>query len=414
MNNNPYINPYRMPKQKPRPSRAHEEDDTNPYAGYKGINNVYNAVKNNINTPINKNVTISKPATTTTGTVANNKSSASVDTGTDVNQAIAPQISSNTSNTNIPNTSNTTVSIPGSNLPTEQPPPAPDEPHTSTVGSTPGDNDNLTDEEIEQALNELEQQEGQEQQEETETIHHGDIVDEDTQNNNINTTNNNGNGTSTTTNNGVSDPNAILEANSFEKIYNQLTGAGNNPYTQSEYGAIQALNNILANKGYSQEEINQMMSGINQNIMSQIQPELQKAEAESYARGIGQSSVLNRTQADIYGKAAAQMAQEQSNIIQQGKQMFQNAISQIQVGAAEKEKLNQEWSRMSADMQLKLSEFIANTQLAISQNNLDWQRYNLDVQKFQQELKESGLNTFGNFLGTIINGAIALFTGGML
>ena len=346
-------------KKQGQTTRAHEEDYINPYA-YNGINNVYNTIGNGLNAKSNTPATKGAynpsiymdelpPPTTTVTNPTGNTGAYDPSTYTD-ELPITP--------TNP--TGNTWVLNPSAgmdeNTNSETPPP-------STTIDTGGDE---TDEDIDAYIN--------------------DIVNEIDQDE-ITGTTNNGNTNNGNTNNGtttgITSGEDLLDENNFEDTYNQLTSLGNNPYTETEYNAIQALNNILQNGGYSQEEINQMMTGINQNIMNNIQPELQKAEADSYARGIGQSSVLNRAQSDIYGKAAAQMAQEQSNILQQGKQMLANAISQVQTGAANKEKLNQEWANMAKDTQLEMTGLIHQIEVDAQNNSLNWANYELEVKKLE-------------------------------
>lgn len=366
------INPIRRPSPQTQTTRAHEEDfinpnglykqnpNTNKSMNYKAIGNVYNTINGNYATAKQQPIITSKPATVskavpTTGEIPQTEINPTVPQQPDSGTATSGGIESGNINNNVVNDNN---------------------------------EDEFSDEEFELYINDL--------------LNDEDIIDNEDNNNNGN--NDNNNNTGMTSGSDLYTQAGDMVSETLSKYQN------NNPYSGVETNAISALADILANKGYSQQEINQMMSGINQNIIGAIQPELQKAEAESYARGIGQSSVLNRMQSDIYGKAAQQMAKEQSNIIQQGKELFSKAIDQVQLGAVQKEKLNQEWAALDLSTKQRLAEFMHQVEVDIQNNKLDWARLNLDIQKFQAELKEQGLNTLGNLLGTIINAGISLLT----
>ena len=367
------INPIRRPKT--QTTRAHEEDFINPGGSYKqnpntnksisygAIGNVYNTINGNYGTAKQQQTTISKPATV---------SKAAPTAGQIPQTEINPTPVTEPDNTITVGNNN----IPGSN---------------NVGGANINADTDINDEDIDLYINDI-------------------LGDENEINNNTNNGGANGGTNSNTGNNGISSGTDIY--NQASEMVDETLGKyqNNNPYASVEANAISALAEILANKGYSQQEINQMMSGINQNILGAIQPELQKAEAESYARGIGQSSVLNRMQSDIYGKAAQQIAKEQSNIIQQGKELFSKAIDQIQLGSVQKEKLNQEWAALDMETKQKLAEFMHQVEVDAQNNKLNWAQLELETKKFQAELKEKGLNTLGNFLGFLINVGISIAT----
>lgn len=104
------------------------------------------------------------------------------------------------------------------------------------------------------------------------------------------------------------------------------------PYSGIESNAISQLSNIIQYGGYSPEQKQAMIQGAMAPVYQGAEEARQRTEADAYARGLGQSSVLSRGYADIDQSVLAALAGITGQIEQQGAGMIMPAIQAAQVG----------------------------------------------------------------------------------
>jgi len=218
----------------------------------------------------------------------------------------------------------------------------------------------------------------------------------------------------------------------------------NNAYSGAEMSAVQALKNMLQGGGISPEQKKTMYEGVMTPVREEAKRQEQNVINNAYARGLGQSTVLNKMVEPIeqgVQQVAAQTAGQIENTALQNKM---DAIRAIQSGAidtaqiragleqlnAQKEALNaqlrQEENALRekygehmdtmlaqlADLQQRQYATEQQKELAEEQFRNNWNLSVADLQRLydfenasiQQQNYENTASFWANILGTVIGG----------
>jgi hypothetical protein len=110
---------------------------------------------------------------------------------------------------------------------------------------------------------------------------------------------------------------------------------GNTKYSGTEDSAVSRLNSIIANGGYSPEQLAKMTEGAMAPVYQQAAKAKEASQGDAYSRGLGQSSVLSRSYGDIDSAVLGNMAQLSGDFTKQGADMVPQAIQLAQSGAGQ-------------------------------------------------------------------------------
>jgi len=208
-------------------------------------------------------------------------------------------------------------------------------------------------------------------------------------------------------------------------IQSTWTPSEQTPYSGAESGAIARLADIIKYGGYSPEQKQTMLAGAMQPVYQQAEEAGRQATGSAYARGLGQSGVLQRSLTDIQKGVGSSLAQLAGNIEQQSAAQVLPAIQTVQTGqqnlqqmamaqAQYNAQLAQEREQLAANLNMKAGDL----QTAIDQINatLDMSdadrevtlaqirnQFNLDATKMEilqnEAKKDRTVSFFSNLLG---------------
>jgi hypothetical protein len=206
-------------------------------------------------------------------------------------------------------------------------------------------------------------------------------------------------------------------------------------YSGAESGAISKLSDIIKYGGYSPEQKQAMLQGAMQPVYQQAEEAGRSATGSAYARGLGQSGVLQRSLTDIQKGVGSSMASLAGGIEQQSAAQVLPAIGAVQTGQANLQGMLQQQSQYNANLaqqreqlavQLNMKQ--GDLQSAINQINatLDMSdadrqvklaeimnNYQLDATKIQVLQEEAKKDRIASFWASLLGGA-ATVTGGVL
>jgi hypothetical protein len=211
--------------------------------------------------------------------------------------------------------------------------------------------------------------------------------------------------------------------------------AAQTPYSGAESGAIAKLAEIIKYGGYSPETKQTMLTGAMQPVYQQAETASEAATRNAYARGLGQSGVMQRSLTDIQKGVGSSMAQLAGGIEQQSAAQVMPAIGAVQTGqqnlqtmilnnakynadlAQGREELATSLNMKQGDLQtainqinatLDMSDADRQVKLAEIQNN-----YQLDATKLQVLQEEAKKDRIASFWSNLLGGAMTA-TGGVL
>lgn len=140
-------------------------------------------------------------------------------------------------------------------------------------------------------------------------------------------------------------------------------------YSGAEGGAIAALSNILQYGGYSPEQKQTMLAGSMAPVYEQANEAARRAQADAYARGLGQSGVLSRSYGDINKGVENTIGMLAGQIEQAGQAQVLPAISAVQTGQKNLADMMQQQSQFNANLSLEREKLAA--QMSISTGDLN-------------------------------------------
>jgi len=206
-------------------------------------------------------------------------------------------------------------------------------------------------------------------------------------------------------------------------------------YSGAESGAIGKLADIIKYGGYSPEQKQAMLQGAMQPVYQQAEQAGRQATGSAYARGLGQSGVLQRSLTDIQKGVGSSMASLAGGIEQQSAAQVLPAIGAVQTGQANLQNMLQSQSQYNAglaqqreQLAVQLNMKQGDLQSAINQINatLDMSdadrmvklaeiqnNYQLDATKLQVLQEEAKKDRIASFWSNLLGGAMTA-TGGVL
>jgi hypothetical protein len=198
------------------------------------------------------------------------------------------------------------------------------------------------------------------------------------------------------------------------------------PYSTAEQGAIAKLADIIKYGGYSPEQKQAMLTGAMQPVYQQAEEAGRQATGSAYARGLGQSGVLQRSLTDIQKGVGSSIASLAGQIEQQSAAQVMPAIQATQTGQQNLQQMLQSQSQYNANLaqqreslavQLNMKQ--GDLQAAINQINatLDMSdadrqvklaeiqnTYRLDASKLAVLQSEAKKDRWANFFANLLGG----------
>jgi hypothetical protein len=198
---------------------------------------------------------------------------------------------------------------------------------------------------------------------------------------------------------------------------------GQTAYSGVETSAVQKLNDIITNGGYSPQQTQTMVAGAMAPIYDQATAAKKAATEDAYARGLGQSTILANNNTDIDKSVLSQLANITGQVTQQGANMVPTAIQEVQSGQAAALDNQYKKAQLAAslnmnDQQMELamdqlnnaaSQSDADRQLTYqnlqNQYNLSSEQLDLLIQQAENDRKikesQSGIDLFTSILGSL-------------
>jgi len=213
------------------------------------------------------------------------------------------------------------------------------------------------------------------------------------------------------------------------------SAATQTPYSGAESGAIAKLAEILKYGGYSPEQKQTMLSGAMQPVYQQAEEAGRSATGSAYARGLGQSGVLQRSLTDIQKGVGSNIAQLAGQIEQQGAAQVMPAIQAVQTGqqnlqqmmlnqaqynaqlAQERESLATQLNMKAGDLQTAIAQINATLDMSDADRQVKlaeiMNNYNLDATKLEVLQREAQKDRISSFFANLLGGG-ANVLGGLL
>ena len=201
-------------------------------------------------------------------------------------------------------------------------------------------------------------------------------------------------------------------------------------YSGAEQNAISQLANIIQYGGYSPEQKQTMYQGMMAPVQYQAEEARQRAEADAYSRGLGQSSVLSRSYGDIdrgltdaalqaRGQIEAQGAAQVLPAIQTVQQGQQNLLQMMQAQqqfnanlAQQREQLATQLNMHSGDLQAVIAKINATLDMSDADRAVQLQQimnqFNLDAAQMEMLQNEAKKDRWSSFFSNLIGSAAAV------
>jgi hypothetical protein len=211
--------------------------------------------------------------------------------------------------------------------------------------------------------------------------------------------------------------------------------AAQTPYSGAESGALAKLNEIIKYGGYSPETKQTMLTGAMQPVYQQAETASEAATRNAYARGLGQSGVMQRSLTDIQKGVGSSMAQIAGGIEQQSAAQVMPAIGAVQSGqqniqqmllnnakynadlAQEREQLATTLNMKLGDLQVAISELNSTLDMSDADRQVKLteiaNNYNLDATKLEVLQEEAKKDRTAGLWASLLGGAMNV-TGGVL
>jgi len=152
-------------------------------------------------------------------------------------------------------------------------------------------------------------------------------------------------------------PGATPRYNKTTKTYDPNADmTGKSEYSGAETSAVGRLNSIIAHGGYSPEQKQTMIQGAMAPVYDAAEVAKKKAEADAYARGVGQSSVLSRSYGDVDKSVLSNLAQITGNVEKEGADKVNESIQLVQSGAAQKADYQAQKAQLAAQLNMNDSQ----------------------------------------------------------
>jgi hypothetical protein len=203
-----------------------------------------------------------------------------------------------------------------------------------------------------------------------------------------------------------------------------------NRYSGAEGGAIAALNSILQYGGYSPEQKQTMLAGSMAPVYEQANEAARRAQADAYARGLGQSGVLSRSYGDINKGVETSIAQLAGQIEQAGQAQVLPAIGAVQTGqknladmlqsqsqfnanlALEREKLATQMNLGAGELSAAIAKINSTAEMSDADRQVELQRimnqFNLDATQMEILQNEAKKDRWSNFFSNLIGGGASI------
>ncbi len=205
------------------------------------------------------------------------------------------------------------------------------------------------------------------------------------------------------------------------------SATGQTPYSGVEGGAIARLADIIKYGGYSPEQKQTMLTGAMQPVYQQAEEAGRQATGSAYARGLGQSGVLQRGLTDIQKGVGSSVAQLAGQIEQQGAAQVMPAIQAAQTGqqnlqqmmlnqaqynanlAQQREELATQLNMKSGDLQTAIAQINATLDMSDADRQVKLaeitNQYGLDAAKLEALQQEAKKDRWSNFFANLLGGA---------
>jgi hypothetical protein len=199
------------------------------------------------------------------------------------------------------------------------------------------------------------------------------------------------------------------------------------PYSGTEQSAIAKLADIIKYGGYSPEQKQTMLTGAMQPVYQQAEEAGRQATGNAYARGLGQSGVLQRSLTDIQKGVGSSIASLAGQIEQQGAAQLMPAIQATQTGQQNLQQmmlnqanynadLAQRHEQLAGELNMKqgdLETAMAQINATLDMSDADRQvklaeiqnQYQLDATKLQVLQQEAQKDRVASFFSNLIGGA---------
>jgi protein-disulfide isomerase-like protein with CxxC motif len=199
---------------------------------------------------------------------------------------------------------------------------------------------------------------------------------------------------------------------------------GVTPYSNTQTSAIDKLNSIITNGGYSPEQQQSMIAGAMAPVYQQAQQQKLTAQGDDYARGLGQSTVLNNDYSKIDQNTQSNLATITGQVTKEGADQVLPAIQAVQSGTGQYLQNQQAKAQLAAqlnmnDQQMEMamdqlnnaaSQSDADRQLTydkmMNDFNLSSAQLNLLVQQAENDRKakeaQAGTDFISSLLGSVL------------
>ena len=201
-------------------------------------------------------------------------------------------------------------------------------------------------------------------------------------------------------------------------------------YSGAEQSAIERLTNIVKYGGYSPEQKQTMFKGQMAPIREEANVARERAQADAYSRGLGQSGVLSRGYGAIDKSVLAQGALLRGQIEERGAAMVPQAIQSVQAGQAQYQEMKQQADQFNANLRqekenlsVKLGMHAGDLQVMVDKINATIQmdaanreveltkimnQFNLGVAEMQQAREIADADRQSDLWGNILGGVASI------
>ncbi len=146
------------------------------------------------------------------------------------------------------------------------------------------------------------------------------------------------------------DPTATNRYKRTTKTYDPNTDmTGQTDYDSAQKSAVDKLNEIIANGGYSDTDKQKMIAGAMAPIYQQSDQQRTATQEDDYARGLGNSTVLNNYYGKIDQNVMSQLANITGQVTKEGADMVPQAIQLTQSGAGQQLDFQKAKAQLMAD-----------------------------------------------------------------